>query len=96
MIRYKLTPAAKTDLKAIWRYSIDSWGLDQAIKYRDQVKQAINTLAQSPEYTRARDDVRPGYRAYKVGKHLIFFRQANGWVEIVRILHEQADFGSHL
>ncbi len=93
--RYKLTYAAKEDLKGIWRYSVNAWGRNQAIKYRDEIKLAIKLIAKSPERGRPRDDVRPAYRAFKVGKHLIFYRKTNGWIEIVRILHEQMNFGSH-
>ena len=96
MANYKLTPAAKADLNDIWRYSIDTWGRDQAIKYRGMIKQAVKSIADSPLQGRARDDVRPGYRAFKTGKHLIFYRAVSNWIEVVRVLHEQMDTGNHL
>ena len=43
----------------------------------------------------ARDDVRPGYRAFHEGRHLIFYREAGDQIEIIRILHDRMDFRRH-
>jgi len=33
MIKYRLTPAAKKDLIAIWHYTVKVWGIEKARQY---------------------------------------------------------------
>jgi toxin ParE1/3/4 len=38
-----------------------------------------------------------GYKKYYVGKHIIFFRQlSTDTIQIVRVLHQAMDVGSHI
>ena len=45
---YKLTPAAKNDVKAIWQYTLEKWGEKQAEKYIDQLTEKFKALASAP------------------------------------------------
>ena len=49
-----------------------------------------------PSLGRACDDIRTGYRRYAEGSHTIFYREAGGGIEIVRILHGRMDPDRHL
>jgi len=49
-----------------------------------------------PHRGRACDDIRPGYRKYHVGRHLIFYRESPEGLEIIRILHDRMDIETHL
>jgi toxin ParE1/3/4 len=42
------------------------------------------------------DDLRPGYRKYLVGSHVLFYRVTNTDVVVVRILHQRMDVERHL
>ena len=54
-------------------------------------------IAKMTEKGRNCDYIRRGYRKYGVGKHLIFYRQAdNNSIEIVRILHGSMDVEQRL
>jgi toxin ParE1/3/4 len=58
---------------------------------------AFYDIAIMPEKGRNCDYIRLGYRKYGVGKHLIFYRQAdNNSIEIVRILHGRMDVEQRL
>ena len=37
-----------------------------------------------------------GYWKYSVGRHVIFFRNPEGFLDIIRILHEEMDMNQHL
>ncbi len=45
MAEYRLTPAAASDLEAIWIYSAQHWGLEQANRYTDMIAGAFEELA---------------------------------------------------
>jgi toxin ParE1/3/4 len=42
------------------------------------------------------DDLRSGYRKYPVGRHIVFYREAQAGIEIIRILHVSMDVESNL
>lgn len=48
-------------------------------------------LAHNPQAGVARDDVREGYRSFPEGRHLIFYREADGTIEVIRLLHDSMD-----
>lgn len=42
------------------------------------------------------DHIFPGYFKYKVGAHIIFFREVEDCLEIIRILHGSMDIQARL
>jgi plasmid stabilization system protein ParE len=55
----------------------------------------FRSLAQFPTLGRSCDDIRPGYRKYAEGAHVIFYREVDGGIEIARILHGRMDLDRH-
>jgi toxin ParE1/3/4 len=96
MAEYRLTPAAERDLEAIWIYTAQRWGAEQADRYIDHLTVAFAELAQSPKAAPACDHIRPGYRRRSVEQHMIYFRIANYGIAVVRILHDRMDAPYHL
>ena len=96
MNRIVLSPRAQADLEDIWDYTAARWSEGQAERYIRDLWQAIETVAHDPRKGRACDGIRPGYRKYLVGVHVLFYRMFNDGVEIVRILHQRMDFDKHL
>jgi len=90
-----LSPAAHADLAAIWDYTAEQWGVEQADRYVDDIQDACDALAASKRDGRP-VDVRVGYLKYLVKSHLIYFRDQNGYLEIIRILHGSMDAERHL
>jgi len=89
------SPAAEADLADIWRYSAEQWGVDQAGQYIDDLRDACHALATGTRQGR-RTDIRPGYLKYLVGRHLLYFKENDGCLEIIRILHARMDVARHL
>lgn len=95
MIDLRLTKKALEDLRSIGRYTEKKWGRDQRNKYLTKLDDSFNTIAREPHIGLACDYIRDGYRKYHVGRHLIFYRQTEIFVEIIRILHDRMDVESH-
>jgi len=94
--RFVLTPRAQADLEEIWDYTADRWGLDQAETYIRQLWKAIAEVADRPALGKECAAVRAGYRKYRCGSHVLFYRQGAGAIDIVRILHERMDYERHI
>lgn len=86
-------PAAEADIVEIWRYTIDRWGLDQAVRYDVTIQEKIEGLATGRTTSRPADDVRPGLRRAQAGRHVVFYRETEEAVTVVRVLHERMDVG---
>lgn len=96
MNRFVLSPAAKRDLDDIWNSSHANWGIDQAETYLLELGRRIALLAAQPSLGRACSDIRMGYFKYLSGSHVIFYRQGENRIVVVRILHERMDLQRHL
>ena len=91
-----LSPKAKSDLSDIWDYTLAEWGLDQAEKYLRDLWAALQTQARDPSTSVDISDVRKGYRKFRSGSHVIFFRRTREGIDVVRILHQRMDFERHI
>lgn len=98
MGNYRLSKFAEHDLAEILRYTIKTWGMEQATAYFQLLTLAKTRIVHNPILpgSKSRDDLASGCRAYKIAKHLIFYRVNGDCVEIARILHESRDFTQHL
>ena len=96
MAEYRLTPAAERDLERIWTYTLQRWGVEQAIQYTDILTATFVELAQSPKTAMACDQIRPGYRRRSVERHMIYFRITAYGIAIIRILHDRMNAPRHL
>ncbi len=95
MAEYRLSPAAANDLDDIFHYTLQQWGLEQAIRYTQAMEKACAELAETP--TRAPDcsHIRPGYRRGVADRHIIYFRIEDYGIAVIRILHQQMDAPRH-
>ena len=86
---YRLTPEAKRDLEAIWLYTLEEWGLEQANRYTDELTDVFAQLAAGPQLGTACDHIRTGYRRRRVGRHMVYYRMTDYGIAVVRILHDR-------
>lgn len=96
MADYRLTPAARSDIRSIWNYTDDEWGSAQAGRYLGQIEETIELLVRNPALGRPRDEIRPGFRSHPIGRHMIFYRIVGNDIEIARILHQRMKARVHL
>ena len=89
---FTLTLAAKTDLKDIALFTQRRWGVAQRNIYLKQFDAAFGLLAKSPEIGKACDEIRPHYRKFPQGSHVIFYQQNSSQsIRVIRILHKSMD-----
>lgn len=89
------SPAAISDLGDIWDYTAEQWGLDQAERYIDQIRDACDGLAIGERQGRI-VDAGEGYLKYTVMRHLVFFREVDAGIAVIRVLHQRMDPDQHL
>lgn len=92
MARYWLSREARQDLAEIGRYTQRRWGVAQRRDYLRRLDARMDFLVDHRQTGVARDDVRPGYRSLREGRHAIFYREAADTI----ILHDRPDVGRHL
>lgn len=61
MAAYALSRAAEDDLARIAAYTVETFGIEQAIAYRDGLKRAFEFLAENPRAARLRAELKPPY-----------------------------------
>jgi toxin ParE1/3/4 len=91
-----LSPAAEEDLGSIWRYTADAWSIKQADSYVLEIRSTCVALGSGENAGRPIEDVRRGYSKITVGSHFIVYKITNGFVNVVRILHQRMDIAAQL
>lgn len=91
MGEYRLTPAARRDLEAIWRVTCQQWSSDQADRYIDPFTDAFEVLAATPRIGPTCDHIQRGLRRWPMERHMIYFRIAPYGVAVIRILHDRME-----
>ncbi len=84
MADYRLSNAAKEDLIRIHHYGVEKFGILQADKYFDLFFD-FEIIAQRPYLFESVDYIKEGYRRCPCGSDTIYYRIANGMVEIMAI-----------
>ena len=93
----RASAAAESDLDAIWDYTAERWGVEQAESYVSAIRDACDAPAAGRRLGRSIEPVRPGYWKLPVGSHFLCYRLGErGGIEIIRILHQRMDIGRHL
>ncbi|WP_430230081.1 type II toxin-antitoxin system RelE/ParE family toxin [Nitrosomonas communis] len=96
MLKIHKLVQAEDDLAEIWRYSFETWGEAQADRYYDALVQGIDLLAKNPDIGTTCDDIREGYRRFKIERHVIFYKITSEILTIVRVLHERMDIEQYI
>lgn len=91
MAEYRLSRGARRDLLDIAAYGAQRFGREQAIRYRDLLKQHFERLAENPQHYPAVEHLRTDYRRCVCGAHAIYYLSRPDDVLIVRVLGRQDD-----
>ena len=91
----RLSRLARRDLDEIRRYTVETWGRDQWLKYYGGMVQAFEGIAADPDGGRDRSLFASGLRSVNYGRHVIFFARltaAGDEPVIIRIAHQRRNF----
>jgi toxin ParE1/3/4 len=92
-MRIVVLPAARDDLREIWRFGVLTWGEAQADRYADMIDAGIRGLGDQPYMGQGADGVSPGLRRLVLRSHVVFYRVGDEAVRIIRVLHQSRDAG---
>lgn len=96
MALLQLTRKARQDLKSIGRYTQSTWGVAQRNRYLTQLDQRFRALAERPSMGHSCETIRPGYRRFPEGRHVIYYVPIVDGIKVVRVLHASMDVARHL
>ena len=89
---YKLTQAAKKDLRGISAYTKKTWGKEQEKAYCEAIRAALRVIAKTPKIGQQRDELTEGLRSFPVGHHIAYYvEKKRDGIEVARILHPAMD-----
>jgi len=69
-----LSPEADIDLWDILQYSLETWGIEQALVYQTALDDALLEIVRYPAIGRDRSDLGCGYRSRLIQQHVVFYR----------------------
>lgn len=89
---YKLTPQALDDLDTIWRYSAETWSLEQADRYIDGLTKSFETIVAMPAMARERKEFDPPVRIQPQEGHIIVYTIEDDHILIARVLGDSQNW----
>ena len=92
----RISILAQADLKNIGRYTAQQWGIEQRNHYLLQFDERFKILSANPKMGHWCDEIREGYRRFREGEHVIFYRLTEKTLDIIRVLHKNMDIEKHL
>ena len=90
MVNYRLTTETEADIDGILDYTIDKWGLEQAIHYQVRLESRFDQIAKNETKGRIFFADRSQYRFVRVEHHYIFYEiEEDKAPLILAIFHER-------
>jgi toxin ParE1/3/4 len=96
MAEYRFSRRAATDLEAVAEYTIERFCIEQARRYRDDLRTCFAQLAENPRLGRRAEQLSAGIRRYEHRSHLIFYQVTGARILIVRVLHYRMNVTRYL
>jgi len=91
MAEYRLSQSAAADLHGIAEFTIQRFGVDQARRYRENLKNCFKRLADNPELGRRAEQLARGLKRFEHQSHIVFYTGDAAGLLIVRVLHSRMD-----
>ena len=90
MAKVVVSPAAKADLVDIFLY-IAQDNFAAAERVYQKLEESFSSIARQPGIGRERNEYGPGIRILPVGNYVLYYKQAQETVSILRVLHGARD-----
>jgi toxin ParE1/3/4 len=92
---FRLSAQATDDLLGIASYTWSTWGEAQMTKYVDGMEQCAQLLAKNPGLGRLCEWITPGLHRFEKAEHVIYYRQKEYGIRVLRILHRSVNPNLH-
>ncbi len=93
---FYIRETAHKDLNNIFIYSVETFGMERAERYLDDLVSAFQTLANNYNQGRDYGHVRPNLYAWNVVSHVIYYKPTKEGISVYRVLHKSMDYQKHL
>ena len=90
MKRVRVTNDAERDLDEIWLY-IARDSVEAANRLIDELTSRFPLLGSSPQMGRLREELKLNLRSHAVGNYIIYYRETQRGVSILRVVHGSRD-----
>ena len=90
-LHYVLSEVADNDLEAIFDYTENEFGFNQAVNYLTELETVFLQLVANPRIGRNRDEIKKGLYSISEQEHIVFYRLFSSKIRIVRVLHGSRD-----
>lgn len=94
MARVRLSDAARSDLRTIYRFGVHHFGIPQSDRYAAMLRNAMKTLGDFPDSGARRSGVVQPIRVKPAGSHIIVYAADGDGVHILRVRHASEDWTS--
>ncbi len=91
MLSYEYSLDAQSDLIEIAEYTRESFGLEQVKRYKELLREGVETVCQFPKIGREYKRVRGNLRRFPVREHVLYYRIYKDYIRIERILSANQD-----
>lgn len=79
----------------IYRTSLANWGIAQADRYQELIRNHFRNLTEQPLLGMERPELMPGIRSLPLERHTLFYRICPRSIEVIRLLHGRQDAKRH-
>jgi toxin ParE1/3/4 len=83
-------PLAELDLLDIWEFIAEN-SPDRADEFLDRLEGKLQTLALHPGMGKRREELLAGLRSFPMGNYVVFYREIDDGIDVIRILHGSRD-----
>ncbi len=88
MIDVEVSAAATADLDEIFRFSLERFGEERALRYLDEIEEAILRLRHYPDSGTIYPGLSMPVRFATSGSHRIFYTRGDDHLLVIRVLHQ--------
>lgn len=87
MVQVFLTDRAKEDIREIYNYSIEEFGVNVAEKYIDKIEFNLSVLSEQPDLLLNKPNISPHYQLYQSGSHWLICEKQEDTIYVLTIKH---------
>lgn len=87
MAQVLLTDRAKEDIREIYYYSIEEFGVSVADKYIDRLEYSLSILSEQPDLLLKKPSISPHYQLFQSGSHWLICEKQEDIVYVVTVKH---------
>lgn len=92
---YSISREAEQDIRDIYLFTTQNFGLHQADRYHEALSNAIDRLVKYPYAAEERLETAPPVRVYPCKSHIIIYRvEGNDRIHVIRVRHVREDWTS--